>query len=79
MVDLFIDLPFAVLYRRLAIPFVVPIFQTSAGHSREDNLALLVRDVRELVEELMEQVGSTDAKALVDLKYVAQNFKVSCS
>lgn len=50
-----------------------------AAHAREDNLALLAKDVRELVEELMEQVGSsTDANAgLVELKDVAQKFKAS--
>ena len=50
-----------------------------ATGGREDNLALLAKDVRELVEDLMEQVGSsTDAKAgLVELKDVAQKFKAS--
>eukprot|EP00752_Nemacystus_decipiens_P010935 g9718.t1 len=48
-----------------------------AAGGREDNLALLAKDVRELVEDLMEQVGSsTDAKAgLAELKDVAQKFK----
>ncbi|CAM9137694.1 unnamed protein product [Scytosiphon promiscuus] len=45
--------------------------------AREDNLALLAKDVRELVEDLTEQVGSSkDAKAaLAELKDVAQKFK----
>lgn len=50
-----------------------------AAGAREDNLALLAKDVRELVEDLMEQVGSsTDANAgLAELKDVAQKLKVT--
>lgn len=47
------------------------------GQPREDSLALLVKDIRERVEELMVQVGSTDADGLVDLKHMAQKFKAS--
>ncbi|CAM9092701.1 unnamed protein product [Pylaiella littoralis] len=48
-----------------------------ANDAREDNLALLAKDVRELVEDLMERVGSnTDTKAgLVELKSAAQKFQ----
>lgn len=66
----------------IRLPVVcLPVFcrVTQAAGAREDNLALLAKDVRELVEDLMEQVGSsTDAKAgLAELKDVAQKFKAS--
>ncbi|CAN0481188.1 unnamed protein product, partial [Laminaria digitata] len=47
----------------------------SAGSHRDESLSALVKDVRELVEELMEQVGVNEAKSLADLKDFTQKFK----
>lgn len=47
----------------------------SAGSSRDESLSALVKEVRELVEELMEQVGVNEAKSLADLKDFTQKFK----
>ncbi|CBN74878.1 conserved unknown protein [Ectocarpus siliculosus] len=50
-----------------------------APGAREDTLAVLAKDVRELVEDLMDQVGvgsgADDKAGLVELKDVAQKFK----
>ncbi|CAM9092949.1 unnamed protein product [Ectocarpus sp. 4 AP-2014] len=47
--------------------------------TREDTLAVLAKEVRELVEDLMDQVGvgsgANDKAGLVELKDVAQKFK----
>lgn len=47
----------------------------STGNSRDESLSALVKEVRELVEELMEQVGVNEAKSLADLKDFTQKFK----
>lgn len=39
-------------------------------------MAALVQEIREIVEDLMERVGTTEDKALMDLKEVGEKFKV---
>ena len=51
--------------------------KATPGQPMEDSVALLVRDFRERVEELREQVGTTDVGSPVELKDVAQKFRVS--